>query len=94
VEFKESGEDFLISGDREALGGALWNFLDNAVKYSPDANGSRSPYLAAMEKSKSAFEIMVRESPKKMSNACSESFIEEQTPKRRERKEQESGSRS
>ena len=24
-----------IRGDREALGGALWNFLDNAVKYSP-----------------------------------------------------------
>ena len=26
----------MIRGDREALGGALWNFLDNAVKYSPD----------------------------------------------------------
>jgi signal transduction histidine kinase len=24
-----------IRGDREALGGALWNLLDNAVKYSP-----------------------------------------------------------
>lgn len=26
-----------MRGDREALGRALWNLLDNAVKYSPDS---------------------------------------------------------
>jgi signal transduction histidine kinase len=36
VEFTGSERPALIRGDREALGGALWNFLDNAVKYSPD----------------------------------------------------------
>jgi len=28
-----------IEADREALGRALWNLLDNAVKYSPDSGG-------------------------------------------------------
>jgi signal transduction histidine kinase len=36
VEFLGSERPALIRGDREALGGALWNFLDNAVKYSPN----------------------------------------------------------
>lgn len=27
---------FVIRGDRAALGHAIWNLLDNAVKYSPD----------------------------------------------------------
>lgn len=35
VEFHAPEESIPISGDREALGGALWNLLDNAVKYSP-----------------------------------------------------------
>jgi signal transduction histidine kinase len=36
IEFTGPGEVAWIRGDREALSGALWNFLDNAVKYSPD----------------------------------------------------------
>jgi len=36
IDFTGAAEDAWIRGDREALGGALWNFLDNAVKYSPD----------------------------------------------------------
>lgn len=35
IEFSGPMEEAWISGDREALGGALWNLLDNAVKYSP-----------------------------------------------------------
>lgn len=37
VEFTGPAKDACLTGDREALGGALWNLLDNAVKYSPDA---------------------------------------------------------
>ncbi|HXS97836.1 MAG TPA: ATP-binding protein [Candidatus Limnocylindrales bacterium] len=37
VEFRAPDEPLPIRGDREALGGALWNLLDNAVKYSPAA---------------------------------------------------------
>ena len=36
IEFSELADGVRIRGDREALGGALWNLLDNAVKYSPD----------------------------------------------------------
>jgi signal transduction histidine kinase len=36
IEFTGPAEGAWIRGDREALGGALWNLLDNAVKYSPD----------------------------------------------------------
>jgi signal transduction histidine kinase len=36
VELAEAGEYPLIRADREAFGLALWNLLDNAVKYSPD----------------------------------------------------------
>ncbi len=36
IEFAGAPEGARIQGDREALGGALWNLLDNAVKYSPD----------------------------------------------------------
>jgi signal transduction histidine kinase/tetratricopeptide (TPR) repeat protein len=35
VEIKLDGELPPVRGDREALGRALWNLLDNAVKYSP-----------------------------------------------------------
>ena len=31
-------ETLMVRGDREALGRALWNLLDNAVKYSPAAS--------------------------------------------------------
>jgi signal transduction histidine kinase len=37
IEFTAPAERACLRGDREALGGALWNLLDNAVKYSPDA---------------------------------------------------------
>jgi len=36
VELAQTGDDTRIRADREALGLALWNLLDNAVKYSPD----------------------------------------------------------
>jgi signal transduction histidine kinase len=35
VAFSSSADGVLVQGDREALSGALWNLLDNAVKYSP-----------------------------------------------------------
>ncbi len=35
VESSIDGAPCLVNGDREALGRALWNLLDNAVKYSP-----------------------------------------------------------
>jgi signal transduction histidine kinase len=34
IDFKGPCQATWIRGDREALGGALWNLLDNAVKYS------------------------------------------------------------
>jgi signal transduction histidine kinase len=36
VELTQADHLPLIRGDREALGVALWNLLDNAVKYSPN----------------------------------------------------------
>ena len=36
VELARAGDDTRIRADREALCLALWNLLDNAVKYSPD----------------------------------------------------------
>jgi signal transduction histidine kinase len=36
IEFTGPAEAARLRGDREALSGALWNLLDNAVKYSPD----------------------------------------------------------
>jgi signal transduction histidine kinase len=36
VELAQDGNDTRIRADRDALGLALWNLLDNAVKYSPD----------------------------------------------------------
>jgi signal transduction histidine kinase len=36
IEIKLDGEVPSVRGDREALGLALWNLLDNAVKYSPE----------------------------------------------------------
>jgi signal transduction histidine kinase len=35
IEFAPRADCAWIRGDREALAGALWNLLDNAVKYSP-----------------------------------------------------------
>jgi hypothetical protein len=36
VEFSESTNQPLVHADHEALGLAVWNLLDNAVKYSPE----------------------------------------------------------
>jgi signal transduction histidine kinase len=36
IQFTAPSQETRIRGDREALAGALWNLLDNAVKYSPD----------------------------------------------------------
>jgi signal transduction histidine kinase len=41
IEFTAPAQDASLQGDREALGGALWNLLDNAVKYSPEAKQVR-----------------------------------------------------
>ena len=41
VEFTSSADGASIRADREALAGALWNLLDNAVKYSPDHKSVR-----------------------------------------------------
>jgi signal transduction histidine kinase len=38
VVFGESCSRPVVHADREALGLALWNLLDNAVKYSPDCH--------------------------------------------------------
>jgi signal transduction histidine kinase len=37
VEINTNGAVATIAGDREALANALWNLLDNAVKYSPES---------------------------------------------------------
>jgi signal transduction histidine kinase len=36
IHFRSHGIESAIRADREALSGALWNLLDNAVKYSPE----------------------------------------------------------
>jgi signal transduction histidine kinase len=36
IHFRSHGVESAIRADREALSGALWNLLDNAVKYSPE----------------------------------------------------------
>jgi len=36
IELSVNGADHVVRADREALGRALWNLLDNAVKYSPE----------------------------------------------------------
>jgi signal transduction histidine kinase len=41
VDFVADGPGPLIRADREALSRALWNLLDNAVKYSPDCRTVR-----------------------------------------------------
>jgi signal transduction histidine kinase len=46
-----------IRGDREALGGALWNLLDNAVKYSPEEKQVR----VAVSSSNGKVEVSVRD---------------------------------
>lgn len=38
VELEETGAAAFLSADREALSNALWNLLDNAVKYSPECH--------------------------------------------------------
>jgi signal transduction histidine kinase len=38
IELSEDALDVIIRADREALGRALWNLLDNAVKYSPGSD--------------------------------------------------------
>ena len=35
IDLTLDGNDCVVRADREALGRALWNLLDNAVKYSP-----------------------------------------------------------
>ncbi len=57
VEFAGLAEGARIRGDREALSGALWNLLDNAVKYSPDEKQVR----VAVSSSNGKVEVSVRD---------------------------------
>ena len=57
IEVMAPAEDACLDGDREALGGALWNLLDNAVKYSPDDKQVQ----VAVSCAKGSVEISVRD---------------------------------
>lgn len=57
IEFTAPPDGAWIRGDREALGGALWNLLDNAVKYSPDEKHVQ----VAVASSKGKLEVSVRD---------------------------------
>jgi signal transduction histidine kinase len=57
VEFDASGGGARIRGDREALGNALWNLLDNAVKYSAASKQARVTLSASNGK----VEVSVRD---------------------------------
>jgi signal transduction histidine kinase len=37
IDLEVNGDAWQVAGDRDALTNALWNLLDNAVKYSPDS---------------------------------------------------------
>ncbi len=58
VEFTAASDGPRIFGDREALGGALWNLLDNAVKYSPGEKRVK----VAVASSNGSVEVSVRDS--------------------------------
>ncbi len=47
VEFASAASSVRMRADREALAGALWNLLDNAVKHSPDHKSVRVEVGAA-----------------------------------------------
>jgi signal transduction histidine kinase len=57
IDFNGPSDDAWIRGDREALGGALWNLLDNAVKYSPDEHNVH----VAVSASNGHVEVSVRD---------------------------------
>jgi two-component system phosphate regulon sensor histidine kinase PhoR len=57
VEFDASGRGARIRGDREALGNALWNLLDNAVKYSAASKQAR----VTLSSSHGRVEVSVRD---------------------------------
>jgi len=57
VDFSEIEDGVRIRGDREALGNALWNLLDNAVKYSPFEKQVR----VAVSSSNGKVEVSVRD---------------------------------
>jgi signal transduction histidine kinase len=57
IEFSGPSNDVPICGDREALGGALWNLLDNAVKYSPE----EKQVQVAVSASNGMVEVSVRD---------------------------------
>lgn len=54
IEFVAGGPGTVIRADREALARALWNLLDNAVKYSPDCRTVR------VELAREAHEVFIR----------------------------------
>jgi signal transduction histidine kinase len=57
IEFSPPAGEAWIRGDREALSGALWNLLDNAVKYSPVEKRVEVSIVSANGK----VEVMVRD---------------------------------
>jgi signal transduction histidine kinase len=57
IEVTGPAQDACLQGDREALCGALWNLLDNAVKYSPDG---RQVHVA-VSRVRDSVEVSVRD---------------------------------
>lgn len=61
IEFTSSAKGARVSGDREALGGALWNLLDNAVKYWPDDKPDAKQVQLAVSSANGKVEVIVRD---------------------------------
>jgi signal transduction histidine kinase len=57
IEFTAPEQEAWILGDREALASALWNFLDNAIKYSPN----ETRVQVAVSRSNGSVEVSVRD---------------------------------
>ena len=57
IEFTARAEHACLLGDLEALSGALWNLLDNAVKYSPEDKQVQ----VAVSRADGSVEISVRD---------------------------------
>ena len=61
VELSRSAAPIRILADKDALGRAIWNLLDNAVKYSPDERTVWVDVAPAEEKDRAGLAIVVRD---------------------------------